>query len=105
MISSSELLRAHHSKEQTVLASSHMDHLFVVLPKQKSQTPGASPRPRGGGVRQETSPSVVRFLVDSAKMKSFIASTLGDTIKNETNTATYSKTTYYHGNPNALPSL
>ncbi|KMT18400.1 hypothetical protein BVRB_2g025500 [Beta vulgaris subsp. vulgaris] len=34
-----------------------MDHLFVVLPKQKSQTPGASPRPRGGGVRQETSPS------------------------------------------------
>ncbi|KMT20318.1 hypothetical protein BVRB_1g003180 isoform B [Beta vulgaris subsp. vulgaris] len=41
----------------SVLASSHMDHSFVVLPKQKSQTPGASPRPRGGGVQQETSPS------------------------------------------------
>ncbi|KAL2893221.1 Beclin-1-like protein [Bienertia sinuspersici] len=41
----------------SVLASSHMDHSFVVLPKEKSQSPGAPPRPRGSGVQPETSPS------------------------------------------------
>ncbi|XP_021846459.2 beclin-1-like protein isoform X2 [Spinacia oleracea] len=42
----------------SVLASSQMDHSFVVLPKQKNQSPGAPPRPRSGcGIHPETSQS------------------------------------------------
>lgn len=41
----------------SVLASTHMDHSFVVLPKQKSQPPGGPPRPRGGAVQSEMTPS------------------------------------------------
>ncbi|GMH00422.1 hypothetical protein Nepgr_002261 [Nepenthes gracilis] len=40
----------------SVLACTHMDHSFVVLPKQKSQVPGVPPRPRGV-VQPETSQS------------------------------------------------
>lgn len=39
----------------SVLASTHMDHSFVVLPKQKSQSPGAPPGSRGRGVQPEAS--------------------------------------------------
>ncbi|CAO2835487.1 unnamed protein product [Amaranthus hypochondriacus] len=38
----------------SVLASTHMDHSFVVL---KTQTPGAPSRSRGGAIQAETSPS------------------------------------------------
>ncbi|XP_074263401.1 beclin-1-like protein [Silene latifolia] len=41
----------------SVSASTHMDHSFVVLPKQKSQSPGAPPRPRSGAAQPEVSPS------------------------------------------------
>uniref|UniRef100_A0A803KZM4 Beclin-1-like protein n=1 Tax=Chenopodium quinoa TaxID=63459 RepID=A0A803KZM4_CHEQI len=41
----------------SVLASSQMDHSFVVLPPEKNQSPGAPPRSRGGGVQPETPPS------------------------------------------------
>ncbi|KAL9228997.1 hypothetical protein vseg_004516 [Gypsophila vaccaria] len=39
----------------SVSASTHMDHSFVVLPKQKSRSPGAPPRPRGGATQPEAS--------------------------------------------------
>ncbi|XP_027115412.1 beclin-1-like protein [Coffea eugenioides] len=42
----------------SVLASTRMDHSYVVLPKQKSQTPGVPPRPRAGAVQPEASQSV-----------------------------------------------
>lgn len=41
----------------SVLSSTHIDHSFVVLPKQKSQSPGLPPRPRGGAVQPEMSTS------------------------------------------------
>lgn len=40
----------------SVLASTHMDHSFVVLPKQKSQAPGI-PRPRAGASQPEVTHS------------------------------------------------
>ncbi|XP_051141830.1 beclin-1-like protein isoform X2 [Andrographis paniculata] len=40
----------------SVVGSTRMDHSFVVLPKQRNNTPGASPRPRGGvAMQSETS--------------------------------------------------
>ncbi|KAK9145438.1 hypothetical protein Sjap_005341 [Stephania japonica] len=38
----------------SVLASTGMDHSYVVLPKQKSPTQGVPPRPRGGSVQTDT---------------------------------------------------
>jgi len=40
----------------SVLASTHMDHSFVVLPKQKSHPQGVPPRPRAGAVQSEMTP-------------------------------------------------
>ncbi|CAI9101129.1 OLC1v1038388C2 [Oldenlandia corymbosa var. corymbosa] len=37
----------------SVLASTRMDHSFVVLPKQQNQSPGMPPRPRVGGAQPE----------------------------------------------------
>lgn len=41
----------------SVLGSTHMDHSFVVLPKQRNQPHGVPPRPRGGAVQPDTSQS------------------------------------------------
>ncbi|KAL6575640.1 Vacuolar protein sorting-associated protein atg6 [Orobanche hederae] len=41
----------------SVLGSTRMDHSFVVLPKQRNQTPGVPPRPRGGPVQPDASHS------------------------------------------------
>lgn len=42
----------------SVLGASRMDHSFVVLPKQRNQTPGFPPRPRAGGNQYPGSPPV-----------------------------------------------
>ncbi|KAL6495572.1 Vacuolar protein sorting-associated protein atg6 [Orobanche gracilis] len=41
----------------SVVASTRMDHSFVVLPKQRNQTPRVPPRPRGGPVQPDASHS------------------------------------------------
>ncbi|XP_034709134.1 beclin-1-like protein isoform X1 [Vitis riparia] len=41
----------------SVLGSTHMDHSFVVLPKQRNQAQGVPPRPRGGAVQPDVSQS------------------------------------------------
>ena len=41
----------------SVLASTRMDHSFVVLPKQKNLAAGVPPRPRPGAVQPEASQS------------------------------------------------
>lgn len=41
----------------SVVGSSKMDHSFVVLPKQRNQTPGVPPRPRGGAMHPDASQS------------------------------------------------
>ncbi|KAL5698861.1 Vacuolar protein sorting-associated protein atg6 [Ranunculus cassubicifolius] len=39
----------------SVLASTKMDHSFVVLPKQRTQVQGVPPRPRGGSLQPDSS--------------------------------------------------
>lgn len=41
----------------SVSGSTRMDHSFVVLPKQRNQTPGVPPRPRGGAMHPDASQS------------------------------------------------
>ncbi|CAA0841215.1 Beclin-1-like protein [Striga hermonthica] len=41
----------------SVVGSTRMDHSFVVLPKQRNQSPGVPPRPRGGPLHPEVSQS------------------------------------------------
>ncbi|KAL6493954.1 Vacuolar protein sorting-associated protein atg6 [Orobanche gracilis] len=41
----------------SVVGSTRMDHSFVVLPKQRNQTPGVPPRPRGGPMQPDASHS------------------------------------------------
>ncbi|KAL8062874.1 hypothetical protein ABFX02_02G175300 [Erythranthe guttata] len=41
----------------SVVGSSRMDHSYVVLPKQRNQTPGVPPRPRSGMIQPDASQS------------------------------------------------
>ncbi|KAL0464909.1 UNVERIFIED_CONTAM: Beclin-1-like protein [Sesamum latifolium] len=41
----------------SIVSSTRMDHSFVVLPKQRNQTAGVPPRPRGGAVHPDASHS------------------------------------------------
>ncbi|KAK6158870.1 hypothetical protein DH2020_006184 [Rehmannia glutinosa] len=41
----------------SVVGSTRMDHSYVVLPKQRNQTPGVPPRPRGGAMHPDASQS------------------------------------------------